>query len=215
MAVEPAQKRTVAFFDGQNLFHMAKKCFGYVWPNFDPHTLAEQVCKTRGWTLIQVRFYTGLPSERTDPRRGFWLNKLAALGRKGAFIYHRDTRHGQEKGIDIRIALDVVGGALRNEFDVAVVFSQDADFSEVADEIRWIAGDQDRWIKIACAFPDSGAKTSKGRSGSRGIPGTDWIRISAAEYADCLDPVDHRPRPAPKGQAESEGSSRAAFRKRP
>jgi hypothetical protein len=39
MAIEPADKRTVAFFDGQNLFHAARAAFGYTFPNYDPITL--------------------------------------------------------------------------------------------------------------------------------------------------------------------------------
>jgi uncharacterized LabA/DUF88 family protein len=42
----------------------------------------------------------------------------------------------QEKGIDVRIASDVIRMARQDEFDVAVIFSQDQDFSELSDEIR-------------------------------------------------------------------------------
>ena len=61
----------------------------------------------------------------------------------------------QEKGIDIRIALDVIRMARQDEFDVAVVFSQDQDFSELSDEIRSLSKEQGRWIKIVSAFPTS------------------------------------------------------------
>lgn len=185
MAIEPAKKRAVVFFDGQNLFHMAKKCFGYEWPNYDPAALAAHVCQQKGWDLKQVRFYTGVPNDPNDARCAFWNNKLASLGRKGAFLYTRPIRHGQEKGIDVRIALDIVGLALRDEYDVAVIFSQDNDFSEVADEIKWIIRDKDRWIKLACAFPCTGH--------AYGIRGTDWIRIDENTYDACIDPVDYRP----------------------
>jgi hypothetical protein len=94
---------------------------------------------------------------------------------------------GQEKGIDVRLALDVVRGALRDEYDVALVFSQDQDLSEVADEVRTIATQQDRWIKIASAFPASPTSTNK-----RGINKTDWIQITRAEYDRCIDPNDYR-----------------------
>ena len=53
----------------------------------------------------------------------------------------------------MRIALDVISLAHRRAYDVALVMSQDQDLSEVADEIRTIAQEQQRWIKIACAFP--------------------------------------------------------------
>ena len=35
MPGEPATKRVVAFFDGQNLFHAAKKAFDYRFPSYD------------------------------------------------------------------------------------------------------------------------------------------------------------------------------------
>ena len=58
MPAEPAIKRAVAFFDGQNLFHAVKRAFGYTFPNYDPRLLAEKVCATKGWTLTGVRSYT-------------------------------------------------------------------------------------------------------------------------------------------------------------
>src|SRR5207249_11348498 len=84
---------------------------------------------------------------------------------------------GEEKGIDVRIALDVIRMAHHQEYDVAVVFSQDQDLSEVAQEIRTIASEQDRWIKVACAFPFS--PTTRNR---RGVERTDWIHIDRATY---------------------------------
>lgn len=44
-----------------------------------------------------------------------------------------------EKGIDLRIGLDVVRLARNGDLDVAVVFSQDPDLAEVAHEVRDIA----------------------------------------------------------------------------
>lgn len=102
------------------------------------------------------------------------------------------TLVGREKGIDIRLALDVVRGALDNQYDVTVIFSQDQDLTEVADEIRKIARRDDRWIKVACAFPFS--PTSRNR---RGINKTDWIRIDRAMYDTCLDSHDYRKRKKP------------------
>jgi hypothetical protein len=36
MAPEPLVKGTIAFFDGQNLFHAARKAFGYTYPYHEP-----------------------------------------------------------------------------------------------------------------------------------------------------------------------------------
>ena len=99
------------------------------------------------------------------------------------------ARVGQEKGIDVRIALDVVRLAQQNAYDVGVIFSQDQDLSEAADEVRLIAREQQRWIKLASAFPSS--PTAKN---ARGIDKTDWIAIDRATYDSCLDTRDYRPK---------------------
>jgi len=58
MAKEPQSKTTVAFVDGQNLFHAAREAFGYTYPNYDVRALAETLCQTHGWQLAQVRAST-------------------------------------------------------------------------------------------------------------------------------------------------------------
>jgi len=105
---------------------------------------------------------------------------------------------GQEKGIDVRLALDVVRLARENKYDVAVIFSQDQDLSEVAMEVRSIAREQDRWIKLACAYPVSPTSVNR-----RGITGTDWIHIDRATYDACLDLNDYRPKAPPGGGTPS------------
>jgi len=98
---------------------------------------------------------------------------------------------GVEKGIDVRIAVDVIRLAHKGTFDVALLFCRDQDLSEVADEIREIARDQKRWIKIASAYPYSPV------SRMRGIDKTDWIKLDRATYDACLDTRDYRPKNPP------------------
>jgi len=208
MPSEPAVKRAIAFVDGQNLFRCAKTAFGCTYPNYDVQALAEAVCAKQGWQLIETRFYTGVPDSADDARwNHFWTAKLAQMGRQKIHTYARSLRYrnqsfrlpdgsehavliGQEKGVDVRLALDIVGMAYQQSADVLLVFSQDQDLSEVADEIRQIATGQNRWLKMASAFPFSPTSTNR-----RGINGTDWIRIDRATYDSCLDPRDYRPKP--------------------
>jgi len=207
MPSEPALKRAVAFVDGQNLFYGARSAFGYSYPNYDPLALARAVCAQQHWQLQQVRFYTGVPDLQDDPQKNvFWSSKLLQMSRAGIHVYKRALRYrnktvrlpdgtthtvlvGQEKGVDVRLALDIIGMAYRQSADVLLVFSQDQDLSEVADEIREIATIQGRWLKIACAFPISPASNNR-----RGINGTDWIKIDRTMFDTCLDPRDYRPR---------------------
>jgi len=205
MPPEPSVKRTVAFVDGQNLFHAAKSAFGYTYPNYSPRTLAQAVCDRQEWTLTAVRFYTGIPDAADNATwHNFWTRKLAVMGTRNIHCFARPLRYrnqtvalpgggqktilvGQEKGIDIRLALDVVKLARKRDLDVALVFSQDQDLTEVADEIRSIVQEQRRWIKMACAFPFSPATSNR-----RGIDKTDWIPIDRPTYESCIDPNDYR-----------------------
>lgn len=210
MPPEPPVKRAIAFFDGQNLFHAAREAFGYTFPSYDPVALAARICANGGWQATQVRFYTGVPDAGISPHwHGFWARKLALLGTRSVWTFARPLRYrnervtlpdgtettipvGREKGIDVRLALDVVRLARARELDVAVVFSQDQDLSEVADEVRAISMAQNRWIKMACAFPTSPTALNR-----RGINGTEWIRVDRATYDSCLDTMDYRQGVAP------------------
>jgi uncharacterized LabA/DUF88 family protein len=202
----PNPIRAIAFFDGQNLFHCAKKAFGYSFPNYDPKTLAQEVCKSRGWQFIEARFYTGVPDPADNAFwNHFWVAKGAQMGRDGVHVYTRPLRYrnktvrlpdgtehtfldGDEKGIDVRIALDVIRLANEAAYDVALLFCRDQDLSEVAEELRAISQSTKRWIKMASAYPYSPA------SKVRGIDKTDWIRIERPLYDACLDARDYRPK---------------------
>jgi uncharacterized LabA/DUF88 family protein len=207
MRIEPPSKRTVAFVDGQNLFHAARESFGHTFPNYDVLALSQAVCDRLGWQLSQVRFYTGVPDRQDDAFwNHFWVGKLRAMSWQNVCTYSRPLRYrnkrfrlpdgsehtfltGEEKGIDVRIAIDVIRMAHHNEYDVALIFSQDQDLSEVAEEIRTIALEQERWIKVACAFPSSPTSINR-----RGINKTDWFQIERTLYDACLDRRDYRPK---------------------
>lgn len=205
MLLEPSPKRAIVFIDGQNLFHAALKAFGHTYPNIDPLKLSQALCLQRQWQMTAVRFYTGVPDVDDDPRwHHFWMAKKLAMTRSGIYVYSRPLRYrnksvtlsdgtqhtflvGEEKGIDVRIALDIINLAHKREYDVALVLSQDQDLSDVADELRVIAREQQRWIRVASAFPHSPTVKK-----TRGINGTEWIRIDREMYDACRDPKDYR-----------------------
>src|SRR3989339_464552 len=206
MTIEPNNKRVYVFVDGQNLFYAIKDAFGYPYPNYDIQKLVHLICVQRNWQISKIRFYTGIPDALDNERwNSFWVSKLASMGRSGVEIFTRPLRYrdqtvnlnngktqtirvGREKGIDVRIAVDIIRSVLRNECDVAIIFSQDQDLSEVADEIRMIAREHNRWIKMISAFPSS--PTAKN---TRGINRTDWIKIDRNTYDKCIDPNNYRP----------------------
>ena len=201
---EPAIKRAAVFVDGQNLFYGAKAAFGSVYADYDVKALAEIVCRNKGWKPVAIRFYTGVPDAQDNAKwSDFWANKLLGMSRQGVHVYSRSLKYrnksvrlpdgkthsflsASEKGVDIRLALDVIRMAIRREYDVAVIFSQDQDFSEVADEVRLIAHEQGRWVGVASAYPSS--PTCKN---TRGINKTDWVKIDRATYQACLDAYNY------------------------
>jgi hypothetical protein len=83
----------------------------------------------------------------------------------------------------------VISLAHQKAFDVTLLFCRDQDLTELADEIRTISKEQNRWIKTASAYPYSPAVR-----GFRGIDGTEWIRIERAMYEACIDTRDYRPK---------------------
>ena len=206
MPEEPKIKRAVSFFDGQNLYRQAKDTFGYHHPNYDPQKLSAAVCAARGWVNHRLYFYTGIPNPDQNPMwHGYWTNRISAMRRTGITVVSRPLRYraesvdlpdgsshkitvGREKGIDLRLGLDVVRMARLGELEVAVIFSQDQDFVEVAEEVRNIAKAENRWLKVVSAFP-YGSKTSA----NRGVDRTDWFKMDKAFYDACLDPRDYRP----------------------
>ena len=196
---EPRPPRAVAFVDGQNLYHGARRAFGHRDQHLDIVCLAHAVCEPRGWRLLQTRYYTGLPSHRISPEwHRFWSAELRRWQAQGVQVYSRPLRYrrrtvldesgrprvavvGEEKGIDVRISLDVIQMAIDCEFDVALLLSQDQDFVELARDVRSVAQRQGRWIKMASAYP-----APSGATAERGVDKTDWITIDRATYDACL-----------------------------
>jgi len=197
----------MGFFDAQNLFQHAKAAFGHHHPNFNPIKLHYAVCTAKGWTPNLVRFYTGVPEASRQPMwSGYWNNRILALKRQKVNVTTRKLRYrdtivrntdgtqetvtvAQEKGVDVRMALDVVKLARKRNYDVAVIYSQDQDLAEVVHEIKEIGAEQDRNIRVCCAFPVGSKATSR-----RGINGTDWFEMDEEFYNKCLDPRDYRPK---------------------
>ena len=191
--------RTIVFFDGQNLYHGAKEAWApkpvvqgspYGWPSYDVERLATAlVSRIPGRDLSKIRFYTGVPDPDQDRFwHGFWSNKLRYLRSKGIYIYKgRLNPGGQEKGVDVSIAIDLVSLTYEKAYDVAILVSSDWDLGPAVKLARQIAMDQGRVVTFESAFPHE-----PGRYKRRGIPGTTWVHIDKALYDACHDSTDYR-----------------------
>ena len=195
----PLSPRAIAFIDGQNLFASARDAFAIRTPSLDVVALSRAVAAARGWELAEVRFYSGVPTVKDNERlHDAWTSQLRGMRARGVDVTVRPLRRHrkrvrlddgrtvegavlEEKGIDVRIALDVVRAVAEDRCDVILLFSQDQDFAEVALEVRTMSRERQRWLKIASAFP-----VGDGTVNRRGVDRTDWLPIDRATYESCL-----------------------------
>jgi len=153
-----AQKRVVVFVDYQNTYRSAREAFHD--HRLDPHWLGQIDPAAFGLllirlggdparTLTQVRMYRGLPSNRHDPR-GYAAarRQIAAWERQPqTHVTARSLRYPrayprerpEEKGIDVKIALDFHAMAVRHEYDVGVLMSGDTDLLPALEEVERMA----------------------------------------------------------------------------
>ena len=84
------------------------------------------------------------------------------------------------------MTIDIVRDALRQESKAIVIFSEDQDLSEAINELKIIAKSQNRYINIFSATPYSPSQHGKP------IYGSEHIKISEADYNQCIDTRDYR-----------------------
>lgn len=149
---KPKPLRTIVYVDGFNLYYGLLKGTPHKW--LDLKALFTNVLSTRN-KILAIKYYTAHSSARAgDPdlpvRQQAYLNALRAYIPEisiilGHFLVNEVTQklvtpiHGQrfakflkteEKGSDVNLAVHLVNDAWRNEYDVAVVVSNDSDLSE-------------------------------------------------------------------------------------
>lgn len=164
---KPAPVRIAVFVDGQNLYHRCRDHFG--WPWVHPRRLASVLLEedlsphdAHSRVVACVRYYTGIHdlAHRPEPH-GLMVRRLQAYEEDGvtpiAIPLRYDGRGvGREKGVDVRMALDMVRLGRKGLFDVAVVVSEDSDLDEAVKDL-YALRDHERWIAVENALPYTGA----------------------------------------------------------
>lgn len=193
----------MVFIDGQNLYHCAMEAWGaekYNWPSYDPVLLAKELTAAEpDRHLEKVFFYTGVPNPKQHAFwHAFWTNKLRALRNSKTPIEvfaGRLSKHGEEKGVDVRLAVDLLRLTFDCAFDLAIVVSQDTDLNEAITACKTILARQGRTGHFESAFT-----VGPGTQNKRGLAGTAWRLIDKAMYDRCHDPNEYRP-PKPSGKS--------------
>lgn len=166
--------RAIVFIDGQNLYFGLNNAFslGAKYPTYDPKLIGIHACELVSplvegdVTLEETRFYTGIPRDtpEEETRYKFWQRKLDKAKHDNVTVITRTLQYTpmpdggfirREKGIDVRIAIDILMLAITNKYDLAILFSQDGDFGEVALEISRISQGNERFshLKTISCYP--------------------------------------------------------------
>jgi uncharacterized LabA/DUF88 family protein len=177
----PGILRVVVFVDGQNFYNDCRKVFGH--GEAHPHLLGREVCSSRlgeGRVLKQVRFYTGIHSPDRKPRmHAYMTRRLETMSANGVWTFSRPLKYsmqwirkddecievmkGREKGIDVKLALDLYVLAQKGEYDIATVVSTDTDLDEAIREVIDFREETGIWLAVenaVCVKPTD-PKTGK------------------------------------------------------
>jgi len=151
------------------------------------------VARAQDRSLAEIRFYTGVPTPHQHKHwHDFWTNKLRFLENKKVYVYKgRINSGGQEKGVDVSIAIDLIRLTYEKAYEVAILISGDHDLGPAVKLAKEIASGQNRQLAFEGVCP-----WEPGKYEQRGIPGTEWVRLSKQTYDACHDPKDYRgPKP--------------------
>ncbi|HHN46586.1 MAG TPA: NYN domain-containing protein [Planctomycetes bacterium] len=128
-------ERVVVFIDGSNFYHAVKDQRGTARVDFE-HLVNSL---TEGRRLVRVYYYNALPKEGEVPeeqynqQRNFFesINRLPYFEVKLGYI-----DRGVQKGVDVQLVTDMILGAVRNNYDTAIVVSGDGDFAISAQAVK-------------------------------------------------------------------------------
>lgn len=202
--------RVVVFVDWQNVFSRARALFHgqrrhvrAVDGQIDPVELADLICR-RGSSispreLADVRVYCGVADQHEDPKMfQARANQVAAWERQGVTAITRRLQYltdprtrrrvAREKGIDVALAVDVVKMAIREEYDVGVVFSADTDLRPA---LEFVAQEYPS-LRVEVAAWQHGRDRRRLNFES---PAPTWCHyLNHRDYMTIRDPEDYRPR---------------------
>ncbi|MBA3655229.1 MAG: NYN domain-containing protein [Actinobacteria bacterium] len=186
------------FIDYQNCYKGARWAFfehslrhmdGQVYPRRLAIRLKDAAAGDR--ELVGIRVYRGLPSSLRDPKGYGAADRQMALWKQQALVEpisrplnYRDPAVPKEKGIDVRLAIDMVMMAIHGDFDVAVLFSDDTDLVPAIEAVLAIRGSGS--CEVATWVPSDGRSATPLR-----VSGCLVHRLKRADYDLVEDATDY------------------------
>lgn len=132
----------MVFIDGSNFYHNLKKTYGRT--DLDFYCFSKKLCGPR--QLVRTYYYNCPVDPRHNPEKykqqqHFFATLYQtpyleiALGR----LQRKDDGRVTEKGVDVKIAVNMLHKAYLNQYDVAVLITGDADFVQVVQAVKDLA----------------------------------------------------------------------------
>lgn len=190
--------RLVVFIDHQNVYMCAREVYGdtdphFVFGQFNPWKLGLRLRdkrRERGEPaeLDHVHVFRGRPKNDDRPARPafdrqtqLWTqNEKVSLHATG-LQYRRDDGP-REKGVDVMLAVELIGGAYEDAYDVAVVVSADTDLLPAIAKAKGGG----KVVEVAAWEPDDS------REFSRALRGADYTYyLSKSDFHMVADPTDY------------------------
>jgi len=136
-------KRLVVVIDGTNLKIALNRRSLSTWVNYRELAVevARRVPKESGiepWSLESVTYVTAAPIQSHDPERHSRWRRFEAMLRRTErvrlLLGRLEGPPGRvyEKGVDILVAVELLRGAYRDEYDAAILVAGDGDYADVA-----------------------------------------------------------------------------------
>ena len=133
----------IVIVDGSNLFHRLKELNFKNRLEFDYSGLVEYLTKEQ--KLISKTYYVGKIRAKDNDKKGQKLRKnqqrLTAKLKSGNWqVYFgyllKSGGKYHEKGVDVKMAMDVLVGAYENKYDSVYLISSDTDLLPVIDKVK-------------------------------------------------------------------------------
>ncbi|MBU4332572.1 NYN domain-containing protein [Patescibacteria group bacterium] len=144
------KKKAIIFIDGSNFYYRlknlskkSKRLKHISLLSFDYRGFCEWLC--RDFEIIDIRYYIGaVKRRRNNPKSKVMHANQQKLFRRlqkrrvkvitGQLIQHPDKTY-HEKGVDVRIAVEMIRFARLNKYDTAFLISSDTDLVPAVEEV--------------------------------------------------------------------------------
>lgn len=127
-------KKILVQFDGSNFYNKIKKASSDVHlTNYDYAGLAKELTQEKSPQIIyyvgEIKKYPGNKKSQTlyASQQSLFLHlRKQNIQVKLGYLLMSDGKF-HEKGVDVQIAVDIVRGAIKNEYDICYLISSDTD----------------------------------------------------------------------------------------